>query len=298
MYVVVPESVVVKSSNVPVIEVGITVWATGQIYALGVEVQKGEDIFESLKANNTDTPAPETTTLSWAFKRKTNYKRMFDNSMTSYTSNSNTIYYELTTNDIDIVAFFGLEATSVEVELIGYNNTIIYPKKTVELYTRPVSDWANWTTSRAEFRKTAFFRDIPFVYNATLKITITNLNGTAKCAHCVFGMSRDLGVTLADPKPISSIRNIIDKSRQADGSIKTENSMTYKRVVANVLLDTSRVSEVQNFLELYTVTPALFVADEREGGIDCLLIFGIYKDFDMPIGLDNTEYQLEIEGVI
>lgn len=297
MYVVVPESVVIKSSNVPVIEVGIPVWTLGQSYALGVEVQIGSDIVKSLKANNTDIPVAETTTLSWSFERKTNYKRMFDNSMSSYTSNSNTIEYELTTNDIDVVAFFGLEATTVSVELRGYNNILLYSKQT-DLYTRPVTAWDNWTTLRPEFRKSAFFRDIPFVWNATLKITIINLNGTAKCSHCVYGMSRDLGVTLADPKPISSIRNLIDKSRQADGSIKTENSMTYKRVVANVLLGTSRADVVQNFLEVYTVTPALFVADEREGGIDCLAIFGIYKDFDMPIGLDNTEYQLEIEGVI
>lgn len=297
MYVVVPEPVTIKSSNVPAIENGIPVWATGQSYALGVEVQKGEDIFESLKADNTDIPLAESMTLSWAYKRKTNYKRMFDSSTTSYTENLITITKELITNDVDIIAFFGLEATSIKVELHGYNNTLLYEKE-IPLYTRPVTNWANWTTSRAEFRRTAFFRDIPFVYNGTLKFTITNLNGFARCSHCVFGMSRDLGVTLTNPKPISSIRNIIDKSRQSDGSIKTENSMTYKRVVANVLLDTSKADEVQNFLELYTVTPSLFVADEREGGIKCLLIFGIYKDFDMPIGLDDTEYQLEIEGVI
>lgn len=297
MYVVVPEPVIINSSNVSVIESGIAVWSSSQSYGLGIEVQKGEDIFESLKANNSDVPVAETTTLSWTYKRKTNYKRMFDNSMTSTTANVNHITYELTTNDIDVIAFFGLEATSLKVELRGYNNTLIYSKE-IDLYTRVVTDWANWSTSRAEFRKTAFFREIPFVWGGKLTVNIMNVNGIAKCSHCVFGMSKDLGITLRDPKPVSSIRNVIDKSRQSDGSIKTENSMTYKRVVANVLLDTSRVSEVQNILEVYTVTPALFVADEQEGGIECLCIFGIYKDFDMPIGLDNTEYQLEIEGVI
>lgn len=297
MYIVVPEPVEVISSNVPTIEAGIAVFTTGQNYDLGVEVQKGEDIFESLKANNTDAPIAQTTSLSWEYKRKTNYKRMFDSSMTSYTSNDIEISYDLRTNDIDIVSFFGLEATSVKVELYGYGNTQLYSKE-IELYTRAVTDWQNWTIARPEFRKTAFFRDIPFTWNGTLKITISNLNGLAKCSHCTFGMSKDLGITLADPKPISSIRNVISKEKQADGSVITENSMTYKRVVANVLLDTSRASEVQNILEQYSITPSLFVADEREGGIDCLLVFGIYKDFDMPIGLENTEYQLEIEGVI
>lgn len=296
MYVVVPEPVIINATNISIVESNIAVWAENQVYTLGVEVQKGEDIFESLKEDNLDTPVAETTTLEWQYKRKTNYKRMFDNSLTSTTENEDYITYTLTTNDIDAIAFFGLEATTVKVELRGYNNILIYEKE-IDLYTRTVSNWSNWSTSRAEFKKTAYFREIPFIWDGKLTITITNLNGIAKCSHCVFGMSRDLGITLIDPKPVSSIRNIIDKSRQSDGSIRTENSMTYKRVVANVLLDTSRASEVQNFLEVYTVTPALFVADEREGGIDCLLIFGIYKDFDMPIGLD-TEYQLEIEGVI
>lgn len=297
MYIVVPEPVIIKSSNIPVVEDSIPVFVTGQTYNLGIEVQKGEDIFESLKDDNSDIPVAQTTSLSWQYKRKTNYKRMFDDSMTSFTSNDGEIYYELRTNDIDIVSFFGLVATSVKVELYGYENTQLYSKE-IELYTRVVADWQSWTIARPEFKKTAFFRDIPFAWDGILKITIFNLNGIAQCSHCVFGMSKDLGITLADPKPISSIRNLISKEKQADGSILTANSMTYKRVVANVLLDTSRASEVQNILEEYTVTPSLFVADEREGGIDCLLVFGIYKDFDMPIGLENTEYQLEIEGVI
>lgn len=288
---------IILNSNISQIESGITVFITGQSYSLGVEVQKGEDIFESLKANNTDIPIAETTSLSWAFKRKTNYKRMFDDKMSSTTANLSEIHYELLVSDIDIVCFFGLIATSVKIQLFDYLNNLRY-EKTMETYTRDISDWARWTSAKATYKNIAFFKDIPIIYNATLKFTILNPSSTAICSHIVFGESVDLGITLAEQKPSSSIRNIISKDKQSDGTVVTTNSMTYKRITAAVLLDTKRASEVQGILEKYTTTPALFIADDREGGIDALVCFGYHKDFDMPIGLDKTEYQLEIEGII
>ncbi len=75
------------------------------------------------------------------------------------------------------------------------------------------------------------------------------------------------------------------------------NSRLYKRVVLNVVVESSRVTEIQNILEDYTVTPCLFVGVERDD-LNALTVFGYYKDFDKPIGLDYTQYQIEIEGII
>lgn len=295
MLVVPKDEVIINTSNVPDIEDGIIVYAAGS-YGLGDIVQMGEDVFESLKADNTDTPVAGTTTLSWKFVRKTNKYLMFDAFMSTATQNNTEITYELTTYDIDTVAFFGLQATSVKVELVK-NNITLY-SKTIETYIREVSNWKEWTIQRPRFRRIVYFRNIPFSYEATLKITISNPTSVAKCSHCTFGVSKDLGITLLEPLPVSSIRNLISKEKQADGSVLTTNSMTYKRVVMNVLLNTDRVTEVQEFLEEYTVEPLLFIGDERDKGIEAICAFGIFKDFDMPIGLDYTEYQIEIEGIV
>ncbi len=287
----------ILSSNVNVTDEGIIQWTANGDVELSLEVQKGDDIFESLTVNNNAEPVAETTTLEYKYLRKSNRLKMFDPYINTKTVRADNLTYELAVSDIDMVAFFGLEAKSVRVEMFNATGTSFYDK-TIVTYDRDTTDWASWSTASAEFSTNAFFKDLPFIFDAKLKITIENTGSLVKCGHCAFAESKNLGITLADPKPISSIRNIINKEKLPDGTIKTENSMTYKRVVANVLLDTNRASEVQNILEKYTVTPCIYVADEREGGVDTLLTFGLYKDFDMPIGINKTQYQLEIEGVI
>lgn len=296
MLLVPPQKPTILSTNVPLIEDGIDVFSPGN-YSLSAKVQKGEDIFESLKDNNTDTPIAETTTLSWKYIGKVNYMRLFDSKMSSSTANINELVYELSISDIDTVCFFGLNATYVKVEIFDSLNVSRY-NKTIETYTRDVSDWARWSSTKATYKTIAFFKDIPLIFQGKIKFTISNIDSIAKCSHVVFGESVDLGITLVDQKPTSSIRNIISKEKQPDGTVITSNSMTYRRITAYVFLDTKRASEVQSILEHYTVDPVLFIADEREGGIDVLVCFGYHKDFEMAIGLDNTEYQLEIEGIV
>lgn len=286
----------ILSSNVPVNELGMTIYVPDTSYSLKQELQMGNDIFESLKDDNLDTPVAEQTTLSWKYKRKANRHRMFDPHISTQTQYTNKLEYILAVSDIDIIAFFGIESKSIRVQVLNSSDVVIYDK-TQETFDRDTTDWVEWTTASPEFITSIFFKDLPFLYESKLKITIDNEGSIAKCGHCVFGESKNLGIALAEPKPISSIRNVISKEKQEDGTVKTENSMTYKRVVINVLVDTSRAPEVQQILEKYTVTPVLYVASEKEGGSDVLLIFGIYKDFDMPIGRNKSLYQLEIEGV-
>ncbi len=295
MLVVPKDEVIITSSNVPDIESGITVYAVGS-YNLGDIVQMGEDVFESLKADNTDTPIVGKTSLSWKFVRKTNKYLMWDSFMNTSTSFENEIIYELTTNDVDIVALFGLQAKTVRIELI--KNGITLYDQTKDTYKRNVLNWTEWTTQRPKFKRKIYFKNIPFSYAATLRITISNPNSIAMCSHCTFGVSKDTGITLLDPLPTSSIRNIISKEKQADGSVLTSNSMTYDRVVLNVLIPSEMVSETQDFFKEYTVEPLLIIGDEREDGMDSLCTFGIYKDFDVPIGAEYSQYQIEIEGLI
>ena len=293
-----PQAAVILDSNIVEVEAGITVYNSATTYNTYDLVQHNGEVFESLSDANLDNePVKSSLSLKWNYKRKVNYYKLLDDKMNTATENEDLITYTFSVSDIDTVCFFGLASASVKIELLSFNDDLLFEKE-IETYNRKVSDWSRWTVAKPTYKTIAFFRDIPYIYEGKLKISIYSQGSTAKCAHLVFGESVDMGITLVGTKPTSAIQNIISKEKNEDGTVTTSNSMTYKQITASILLDTNSVSEVQNLLEIYTTTPMLFIADEREGGIDSLICFGYYKDFDMPIGLNKTEYSLEIEGII
>ncbi len=291
------EDIEILDSNIAEIEEGIDVFIS-TTYALNDIVQKDGDIFKSLKDNNISTPIKETTNLEWKYKGKVNYSRMFDPYQNTQTINQDSIEYTIKTDYINAIGFFNLEAASVTVEAFDLENKSLYIK-TKKAYQRDVTDTIiTLFTAKRKYKKTVIFNDLPFFKTAKLKIIISNPDTLAKCGHFVHARMIDLGITLADPKPISSIRNLISKEKNEDGIVITTNSMTYKRVVANIICNTEKASYIQDFLEDYTTTYGLYIADEREGGIDALAVYAIYKDFDMAFGVNITQYELELEGVI
>lgn len=297
MLVVPKDEVIVISSNVPELDNGIDVYIPNTSYDIGAVVQMEDCIFESAKTQNTDTPIKNQTSLSWLYLGKTNRHKMFDEYMSTSTAYEDELVYEFAVNDIDTICFFGLIAESVKIEIFS-EEELAY-EEIRDTYTRFVSNWWEWTVQPGRYEKIAFFRNVPSFYGATLKVTISFSGSIASCSHCIFGKSLDFGITLIDPKPTSSIRNMVSKEKQSDGNVKTTNSRIYKRVVLNVLLDSSRVDEIQNFLEEYSLTPMLFIGVEKESmDMNSLTAYGFYKDFEQPIGLNLSQYQIEIEGIV
>jgi len=140
---------------------------------------------------------------------------------------------------------------------------------------------------------------LPFGWECTLKIKISKEQDIAKCGLMTFGRSLDLGLTLLEPKPISSIRNTTTKERLKDGTIKFVNSRVYKRVVLNVLVNTSQVAQIQAILEQYSNQALLFIGVEKDDeNLNVLTTFGFFKDFEQAIGLNFSQYQIEIEGIV
>jgi len=298
MLIVPKDEVNIIYSNIPEIDENIEVYDNAKTYSLGDIVQFDGSIFESAKDENIDTPVNKQSSLSWFYIGATNRYKMFDEYIDTLTQNKNIIEYELLVNDIDTICFFNLDAFFVEVELYNKQGLLIYQNKK-STYTRDVSNWYEWTVIKSREQKTLFFNNLPFGWECILKVKISKEQDITKCGLMTFGRSLDLGLTLAEPKPISSIRNTTTKERLKDGSLKFINSRVYKRVVLNVIVSTSRVAQIQAILEQYSNQPLLFIGVEKDDeNLNILSAFGFFKDFDKPIGLNFTQYQIEIEGIV
>ncbi len=296
---IVPQATIdISSTNVPNYDTALDIYVVedSKVYNTEDETQYGDTIWKCLK-NDTVDVTPGTDSLVWSAQSKTNKYRCFDAFMSSSTKNNNSIYYKFNIGDVDTVALFGLNAQSVRVVIKDADGNTQYDE-TVQTLSRYVTNWYDWTYTKAKEKKSIHFRNLPMIYNATMEITIDNTGTTAECSHMVFGTSMDIGITLLNPSPIVSVRNIIPKTKDSKGVVTTTNSMTYKRVVANVLVENDLIDDIQIQLDILNAQACLFLADEREEGFSSLSIFGLFKDFDIPIGYQKSVYQIEIEGVV
>jgi len=282
-------------SNVPELDSNIELYDSNKIYSLDDIVQYQGYIYESIKEDNNDEPLLNSNSLSWMKISRTNKYKMFDDLLSTTTSFKDKLIYEFLVDDIDTVCFFGLVAQNVKIELYSYDE-LVYTKEE-STYMRYVSNWWEWSVQKAKQKNIIYFNEIPSFYNAKLKVTIDNNGSFASCSHLVFGKSLDFGFTLTNPKPTSSIRNLVSKNKQKDGSVRIEASKTYKRVVLNVLIDVLRIDEFAQFLEKHSLEPMLFIS-ERQDNLEALIVFGFFKDFEQAIGLNFSEFQIEIEGIV
>lgn len=295
----------ITSSVVEVVESGIPVWDSTTTYNIGDEVQINGTTHKKYKAivQNTgvnpldDVVGEETHGDYWYFTEYTNYSKPFDVLNSDKSERLDEISYVFSTHDIDVVMLTGVEADTVQIIVTNLDtNTVVYDE-TTEMYTREVYDWFDWTYAQSEYKST-FSRRVPPVYNASVEIKLVNTGQTVKVGHICYGRSKDVGLSLIDPAPKTTMRSITSKKRDSWGNIVTRKKQRYRRMTINCLIDSLSVDVIEDRLEGFVDTPCIILGDERDNGYKSLSILGELKDHDMPISVIKTKYQLEVEGYL
>jgi len=299
------EDVNIVSSVVEVVEAGVPVWDVNTSYAVDDEVQINGTTNKKYKAivANTgvdpliDVQGEATNGTTWFFSGYTNYAKPFDELNSERSERNDEISYVFSVSDIDLLLLTGVVAKNIEVIVTNLaTNTIVFDE-TYEMFSRGVYDWFDWTYAETEYKST-FSQQIPPVYDATLEIKLTNAAHTVEVGHICYGRSKDLGLTLVDPSPKSSMRSISSKTRDIWGNIKTRKKQRYKRATINCLIDSASIDIIEDRIEGFVDTACIIVGDERDKGYKSLSILGELKDHDMPISVSKTKYTLEVEGYL
>ncbi len=297
----------ILSSNVAEVETGVSVWSDTETYSAAAVVQLNAPTHKKYKALQ-DVPADvnplsdvnATTGIGtyWFDSGSTNYFRAFDELGSSQCVNADSINYKFQTSDVDILPLENLRCATVRIKIINEENSETLLDETVEVRQREVYDWFDWTYAVDDFQ-TSFYKNLPMAYNSTMEIWIENAESDVSVGHIAFGRSKNYGLTLANPKPISSRRGITSKTRNEFGEIVTRRKARYKRMSITCLVDSNATDLIEDRLEEIVDTPCIFVGDESEGGYKSLLIYGEMKDHDMPISISaKTTYKLDVEGYL
>lgn len=291
MTVVIPENTNPESNSIGADS--LPYWSVHGSYSLGMRIQRDNKIYTSLSSTNIGNN-PETSPIDWYFENPTNQTAFLDGFNNTQSMDNKDLAFEFNTQDANTVALFGLVGTSVFIELRdSFDDSVVY-SETVEIEQWLIQDWWEYAYPTINQKRKLFF-DIPPVLSGKLKITIATKEGLAKCGNLLIGKSQSLGCSQYGATV--SLRSNTRRNRNSMGRVFLKKGASWDRMQVPVLIEEQQVDTVLNVLRDIDGVPTLFVGDERENGIKSLLVFGFFRDLDVPITVSKITYNIEIEGV-
>ncbi len=169
-------------------------------YATGNTVIHEHRVYESKQdANTGNTPAPGGTAW-WIDAGPTNLYAAFDLLNSTQTQQAESFEYTFTSADIITgVYLFNLDASSVQVIMtdlaVGGDGEVYNETRDLQDNTN-ITDWDLYFFEPITQTRKAAFPDLPFYYNAEIKVIVNNPGAVAKAGSIVIGRQYNLGVTL------------------------------------------------------------------------------------------------------
>ena len=197
LVVTIPNTLTLVSSSIdePDSSAGEVIYSPTVTYSKGdrVIVAAIHKVFEAYGT----TPAgkqPELNPAYWNDRGNTNRWKAFDTATSSKSSRSGSITYVIRTGSFGAIHGYGIDATSVRLELRRYStNTLIWTADIDMIDT--CYSWEQFYNSEGVYPtlKTNFFYQPPFsgYYDAELTIVINKPSGTAQAGMIVVGAQYD-----------------------------------------------------------------------------------------------------------
>lgn len=230
----------------------------------------------------------------WVLVGATNRWKMFDNINNTYTEQAESIEVVLTPLSVAQGLFLGgVEAASVRVQVMDgatslYDVTLPMTRNTIG------SSYYNWIFERIVRRDSEVLLDLPPVYDAQVKITISNPGATARCAMCALGATEELGFT-----QYGVARDIKDFSTEmfgVDGTSTTTLRGYSKGMSLDVKVDNADFDNLVSRLEQYRQRAVVWIADS---GFKQTFVYGKYGSFKTVIeDIVYSRCSLTINGKI
>jgi hypothetical protein len=273
-------------------------YAAGTTYADGDKVVDATNhlIYESLQNANTGHALTDTTW--WLKIGSTNPWRVFDAKVGSQTERTGSIYYELEPGIIEGIAFFNLDASSINIVFTDPTDGEVYNETINLISTSNVFDGYSYCFAPFLITRATVKTNLPPYGLASLQITIkTELDTeTAKCGEIVLGRVLEFGNT-----QYGAGFEIIDYSRKdVDdfGNFSVVERAFSKRIPIDVSVENAILGYLKQTLEDYRATPVVCIPTEVENLQGPFLIYGYYRTAKTVVPYPNHSIlTIEWEGL-
>jgi len=273
-------------------------YSTGTTYALGERVNDNTNhlAYESAVAGNLNQPLTDIT--KWLPLGANNTYAMFDLLRNTQSISNGTQTIVVNPGErVDSIAFVGLSASSIRI--VSESSSLTIYDKTYTLSRRKTTGWYSYFFGTFYNTPTLVVFDLPPVSNATITITVTNLNGQVKVGGIIFGKNTFIGYTQYGAE--NSVINFSEIKRTFDSGlselVQRRNVSTTKQqlLIPADLIDTARYIR-----DSLNAVPAMWfgIDDIDSPFFESLAILGIIRNF--PINNAYTEHAiitLELEEI-
>lgn len=231
---------------------------------------------------------PVTNTTYWLSVGNTNKWKAFDQSITSQSSNTDTIQNVFkTTGRIDSIALLNISGASVNIKQIDATDGLVYDKTYSLISTSGVTDWYAYFFEPIVRTVDFVVTDLLPYANSTIVVTITDTSNTVLLGGLVLGLSKDISYLNNQNVPVGvelgmklGIQDYSVKTQDTFGNYTILQRAFRKNASMTIFIDSADVDTVANILAGYRAIPTVYVGSSSYGSS---IIYGFYKDFSIDV---------------
>jgi len=210
---------------------------------------------------------------------------MFDEFLNTQTVFATLIEVEIDFNNVDRVALFNIDATSIDLELTDDDTSTVVQTKTIDL-EMATGEYQQWVIEGM------------YIYaNATLKVSLHNAGSTAKCGKIGTGLSTDVGIT--KPSPGIGFIDYSIKSTNGFGQTYLKQGAWAKLPSIVTMIKLGSIDSVYEDLVAVRGEFAFFEGNENDSNLEGLRVYGFIEDWEIAINQRNdVQVTFNIKGAI
>ena len=272
-------------------------YSSGTSYGLGARVhvvsENVHHIYESLVAGNLGNP-PATSDTKWQYVSFTNPWAMFDNSVTTQTSNADSIDVSLqTTGYVLAIGLMNVSGVEVEVTMTDPIEGVVYNETHSLVSDSGVDDWFDYFFEPIVRLNDVLITGLPACAATIIDISVRSPGEIVKCGTVVLGPSIEVGSTQYGAG--LGIDDYSVKTQDDFGNYSILERSFRKRADFTILVPEAAVDATMQMLAERRATPTLYIgADDYTS----TMVFGFYKGFRTEIAYPAYSLlTIDIEGL-
>lgn len=272
-------------------------WVSGTSYTASDKVIYEHKIYERIVTGAGTTP-PDLDQVNWLDLGATNRYRMFDNIISSVSSRTGGIEFELTPNQVvNSIALLNVNASTVRVVMTDPVDGVVYDETRELRSSSEVIDYFSYffapIVSLSDLN-TAVFLDLPSRPTATITVYISSGAALVEVGEVVYGIQSIIGRT--NYSTSIGIKSYSRKEVDEFGKVTVVKRKNSKYCEYDVDIDNLNLAFVQRLFQDIDSVPCVFIGNPD---MEELIVYGFYSDFKATISFPTvSKCTLRVEGLI
>jgi hypothetical protein len=270
-------------------------WNAGTSYGvIGDRVIYNHKVYECINGSGNIGKNPETETTFWIYVSVTNRFKMFDNQVSSQTSEADSIDVLVSYTERPTRLYFGnVECQYIDVEMLDSDDNILFTQRYQMYENTGTPSYFSFFTARLQRKTDLLVTGFPPYANCKFNVSIVNEGAEAKCGVMLAGYAEYVGVTQLGL--VLGTRDFSVKRRNDFGDYEILERAYSRFGEANVMVKNAGIDRLIQMLANYRATATLFIASNL---YTSSLIYGFYDDYSNSVAYQEASLlNIRMEGL-